>query len=103
MISFMCLSDLRVVILRLSVMKYAMFGDSYAARLGRSDLSLGLPGEVQFFGRGGMRVGHVPNAEWRQLKLFGPDHVILHLGGNDLNMESVPRTGGIRFCLWWTS
>ena len=29
------------------------------ARLGRSDLSLYLPGEVRFLGRGGMRVSHI--------------------------------------------
>ena len=26
--------------------------------------------------------------------LFAQDHVILHLGGNDLTVESVPRTVG---------
>ena len=41
-----------VVILRPSAMKYVVFGDSYVSRLGRLDLSLCLPGEVRFFGRG---------------------------------------------------
>lgn len=91
MVSFMCEFDLDVVILYLTVMKFAVFGDSYVARLGRSDLSLCLPGEVRFFGRGGMRAGHVPNAEWGQMKFYSPDYVALHLGGNDLSMESVPR------------
>ena len=59
-INFMCEFDLVVVILYLTAMKYAVFGDSYVARLGRSDLPLCLPGEVRFFGRGGMRAGHVP-------------------------------------------
>ena len=54
-------------------------------------------GEVRFFGRGGMRAGHVPNEEWRQLKLYSPDYVVLHLGGNDLSMESVPRLVGWLF------
>ena len=83
-----------VVILRPSAMKYVVFSDSYVSRLGRLDLSLCLPGEVRFFGRGCMRVLHVPNDEWRQMMIFSPDHVILHLDGNDLTMESVPRTGG---------
>ena len=56
-----------VVILRPSAMKYVVFSDSYVSRLGRLDLSLCLPGEVRFFGRGGMRFLHVPNDEWRQM------------------------------------
>ena len=86
--------DLCVVILRPSAMKYAVFGNSYVSRLGRSDLSLCLPGEVRFFARGGMRVVHVPNDEWLQMMVFSPDHVILHFGGNNLTKESVPRTVG---------
>ena len=73
--------DMCVVILRPSAMKYVVFSDSYVSRLGRLDLSLCLPGEVRFFGRGGMRVLHVPNDEWRQMMIFSPDHVILHLVG----------------------
>ena len=95
-VSLKWLFDLCLVIHRLSAMKYAVFGDSYVSRLGRSDLLLCLPGEVRFFGRGGMRVAHVPNDEWRQMMVFSPDHVILHFGGNDLNTESVPRTVGDR-------
>ena len=93
-ITFMCEFGLVLVILYLTAMKYAVFGDSYVARLGRSDLPLCLPGEVRFFGRGGMRAGHVPNEEGRQLSLYSPDYVVLHLGGNDLSMESVPRAVG---------
>ena len=49
---------------------------------------------MRFFGRGGMQFLHVPNDEWRQMMIFSPDPVILHLDGNDLTMESVPRTVG---------
>ena len=83
-----------VVILRPSAMKYVVFGNSYVSRLGRLELSLCLPGEVRFLERGGMRVFHVTNDEWRQMMIFSPDHAILHLDGNDLTMESVPRTVG---------
>ena len=48
-ISFMWVFDLHVVILCLSSMKYAVFGDSYVACLGRSDLLLCLPREVAFW------------------------------------------------------
>ena len=91
-ISYISNVDLYLVIYFRSKMKYAVFGDSYVARFERSKLSLGLPGEVQFFGRGGMRVSQVPNAEWRRLLDFAPDYVMLHIGGNDLGVHSVPRT-----------
>ena len=55
------------------------------------------------FARGGAVFGAWRNEglacnsnEWSQMILFAPDHVILHLGGNDLTVESVPRTVGDR-------
>lgn len=68
--------------------RYAVFGDSYVRRQGLFGGKFPVPGEVRFFGKGGMRVGSVPGHLWSQLKEYHPDVCFLHLGGNDINFST---------------
>lgn len=72
--------------------KIALFGDSYISRLKRfcySDLKI--PGDVRFFGKGGMKFDNIPSELYSKLLSFSPDVVFLSLGGNSIKYNSVPK------------
>ena len=70
----------------------AIFGDSYVRRpedYCKGDL--GMPGEVHWLGRGGIRTDIKNQALYRRLLELRPDAAIIHLGGNDITITSTPR------------
>lgn len=71
--------------------RYAIFGDSYVSRQQRFGGTFPFPGEVRFFGRGGMRAQSIPEAMWEELLDFAPDVCVLHFGGNDINRQASVR------------
>lgn len=72
--------------------RYALFGSSYIARLGRyCNHSLDVPGTCRFFGKGGMRSDRIPQDILQELIDYRPDIVFIHLGGNDISTTSNPQ------------
>ena len=76
--------------------KIALFGDSYISRLERyCEGVLKVPGEIKFFGKGGMRVDQLYcGSRFRTyldgLISFGPDIVFICIGGNDIEVDTAP-------------
>ena len=70
--------------------KIALFGDSYIARLEEFCCGdLRVPGDVRFFGFGGMNFDNYSD-EFIKLKSFYPDAVFINLGGNSITTETKP-------------
>jgi lysophospholipase L1-like esterase len=70
---------------------YAVLGSSYVRRLGdyvHHDMELS--SSCRFFGVGGMRTDSVPLSLLKQIFAFKPDVVAVHLGGNDISVDSSP-------------
>lgn len=74
--------------------KFAIFGDSYVKRLERfcrNGTKLQVPGNVQFFGKGGLRTDKMDNKLYSDCLHSQAHTVILHVGGNDITPISSPR------------
>lgn len=71
--------------------KFGLLGSSYIARLqNHFDGSLKVPGEVRFWGKGGLRTDNIPNDFWDEIQAFKPDCVFVHIGGNVVSTYSSP-------------
>ena len=70
--------------------KIALLGDSYVTRLEKFCLGdLKVPGDVRFFGVGGMKLENYAQA-LESVKLFHPDAVFINLGGNSISPKTEP-------------
>lgn len=70
----------------------ALFGDSYIKRLGRfCDHFIGIPGQCNFYGIGGMRADNMHKEALRQLIEYHPNTVCVCWGGNDITASSTPK------------
>ena len=71
--------------------KIALLGDSYVTRLEKFCLGdLKVPGDVRFFGVGGMKLENYAQA-LEGVKLFHPDAVFINLGGKSFSPKTEPR------------
>ena len=73
-------------------MKISIVGSSYIARLERyCSNDLGIPGDVRFHGKGGLKAGRVPSTLVQDDLNFNPDVVFLHCGANDIGANTSER------------
>jgi hypothetical protein len=77
----------------LEMVKFAVFGSSFVARLNTfctGDMKI--PGECNLFGFGGMKAEHVSVSLLLKLRLYAPYVVFIHIGANDISKDSSCKT-----------
>ena len=74
----------------LEMVKFAVFGSSFVARLNTfctGDMKIS--GECNFcFGLGGMKAENVSDSLLVKLRLYAPDEVFIHIGANEISKDS---------------